>query len=573
MNWLTPKMLMWIFGFTMIGALAVFLMLYEGSPGPLSAPHASVIRGSSLFSCTQCHAEEGLTAGCLSCHVEIAEQLAEDVGYHAHLLKAQPASCEQCHAEHLGEGFPLVSALSWQDQTTNTFNHPHVEFNLAGKHEKLACDECHTKKRTQPFALPNFPEHPRTSTMLGLEQDCIGCHDDLHKSGEQTRNCTQCHSQDAFKPAPYFQHDKYALEGVHAKAACSECHQTEAEGLAVNEDSMRFGRVRGKACADCHETPHRNLVGNDCLTCHLGADETWAAGQRGILAPDHARFGFALEGPHTKVECAKCHAPELAYAERFPNPVAVGYMRQPDQCRGCHEDPHAGQFLEHHVSCLDCHHRSRFVPSTLGPAQHGETYPLKGAHQAVACIQCHLVDEQTGVRQFIATLTACKDCHENPHGVQFGDELLQNDCTVCHLPDSSTFRIHTYTHQDASSFFLGKGHAQANCQKCHTVTEPGQSIQYRSAPKECATCHQDIHRGQFRQNGLAQCERCHDSTAEWSAGRFVHDRDSSFSLEGSHAKVECRACHQPVPQKDGQSVVQYRPLTTRCEDCHGFAKR
>jgi len=561
MNGLNSKAWMLIFGSAMIGALAIFLMVYEGAPGPLSAPHAAVISGSTIFSCKQCHTDEGLTVGCLDCHVEISAQLDTDSGYHAHLLKDQPISCEQCHAEHLGENFPLVNALSWQDQPTNTFDHPHVEFNLAGNHDRLSCEACHTKKRAAPFVLPDFPEHQRTATMLGLDQDCISCHDDIHKSGELTRDCLKCHNQEAFKPAPNFQHDTYfRLEGVHATAACSACHQTDEIPLSVNQESMLFGLVKGKACADCHETPHRFELKTDCMACHLGADATWLDGQRGIQPPDHARFGFALDGPHAKVECAKCHTPEVSYTERYPIPP-----RQSDQCRDCHEDPHGGQFQERHVSCLDCHHRDRFIPSALGVTRHSKTYPLKGGHQAVACIQCHLPDEQTGVRQFAATATACKDCHANPHGGQFDKQLQQNDCTVCHRTDFSTFKIDQYTHQNPAEFFIGKGHAQISCQQCHATGE-----QYYAASRECAACHSDTHRGQFQLSGITQCERCHSSTDKWSAEKFIHDRDAQFSLEGSHVKVACKACHQPVPQRDGQVVIQYRPLTTRCEDCHGF---
>lgn len=574
MNRLSPKIWMWIFGFGAIGALAIFLMLYEGSPGPLASPHGEVIRGSTLLSCKQCHADGGLTVGCLKCHVEIAAQLDTDSGYHTYLLKDKPPACEQCHLDHLGADFPLVSALAWKDQPTNAFTHPHVEFNLTGVHSTLACEACHEKKRAAPFALPDFPGHPRPSTMLGLEQDCIGCHEDIHLSGELTRDCLRCHDQDAFKPAPRFKHDRYfVLEGVHATTACSACHQTEEARLSVNPDAMIFGPVKGKGCADCHETPHRTSVGSDCLSCHSGTDEAWSNGRRGILAPDHARFGFSLEGPHAKVECAECHAPGLPYGERYPDPAAPAYTRQPDQCRGCHADPHGGQFIGNYSGCLACHRSDRFSPSIIGPAQHSTSYPLRGAHQAVACNQCHTIDPQSEVRQFAHTATACKACHADPHGTQFLEQLRDGDCTACHLDDSSTFRIPSYKHQGAAAFFLGKAHRQAECRQCHVGADDGGPVIYQSAPTDCAACHADVHRGQFRQNGTTDCARCHDATEQWSAGAFAHDRDADFSLEAAHAKVACVACHRPVPQPDGKTVVQYKPLTSRCEDCHGFTSK
>jgi len=576
MSRLSPRIMMFLIGIATIGAMAIFLTLYEGSPGPLSAPHAAVIRGSTIFSCKQCHAEEGLTDGCLNCHVEIAGPLEANTGYHAHLLKDGEASCEECHSEHFGAEFPLVSELSWKDQTTNTFNHPHVEFNLTGKHDKLACGECHEKKLAEPFALPDFPKHQRASTLLGLEQECLACHEDVHKSGEQTRDCLRCHDQNAFKPAANFSHDKYfVLEGVHAKAACSACHQTDGGALFVNQDSRIFGPVKGKACADCHKNPHRFDVTpqQDCIGCHLGDDENWTMGRRGIDPQLHATFGFALTPPHADRDCKKCHQPDLPYVERYPDSANPGYTRRPDQCRGCHEDPHGGQFIEKHPACLECHRKDRFIPSNLGPGQHSETYPLQGAHQAVACIQCHIADEATEVRQFTTTVTACKDCHENPHKEQFRDTLLEDDCTTCHLPDSSTFRIHTYEHKTQSTFFLGKKHREVSCKKCHPLDSGEEVVVYKSAPTTCAACHQDTHRGQFLQNGTTDCERCHGTTKAWNAENFVHNRDSRFTLEAAHAKADCAACHLPVQQPDGNPVVQYRPLTMRCEDCHGFTSR
>jgi len=572
MSWLNPKTLMLIFGFATIGALAVFLILFEGSPAPLSASHAHAIPGSFILSCKKCHTKQGLMKGCLDCHEEIARQIDGEKGYHAYLLQKESYTCEQCHTEHHGEDFPLVSALAWQDQNTNTFDHPHTDFNLSGNHDKLGCDESHKKKLTKPFMLPDFPDQQRTSTMLGLEQDCISCHDDVHKSGDLTSDCTRCHDQNAFKPAPHFQHDKYyMLEGVHPTAACSACHQTEKAGLTVNEDLMPFGPVKGKACADCHESPHRfETTLRDCQSCHFAADEKWALGRRGIDPQLHATFGFALTPPHADRDCEKCHQPEFLYAERYPDPARLGYMRRPDQCRGCHADPHAGQFVEKHPACLECHRKDRFIPSEIGPGQHSKTYPLQGAHQAVACIQCHTVDPATEVRQFTVTPTACKDCHTDPHKEQFHASLLEGDCSACHLSDSSTFRIQTYQHRNQTAFFLGKDHQQAACQKCHTSENGAEVVVYQSAPTTCAECHSDVHRGQFLKNGTTECERCHGTTEKWTAKSFVHDRDARFSLAGAHAKVACAACHLPVQQPDGKPVVQYQPLTTRCEDCHGF---
>lgn len=577
---LGPKLLMWVFGFLAIGGLVLFLTLFQSSPGPLAAPHARAIPGNFIWSCQKCHADEGLEAGCLSCHTEIQEQYDRDAGYHAQLRQTSADSCEVCHPDHGGAEFPLVSELSWQGTDSNTFTHPHVDFTLTGQHTELTCDQCHTEKFHEPVVLAEFPDQVRSTTLLGLSQECIHCHEDIHKSGEQTRTCSKCHSQDAFKPAPFFNHDEYfVLEGRHAKAACTACHQQDVEPVQVDgQRPPTFGPVKGKRCADCHDHPHRFEWDADkgCTACHKGADDTWSMGQCGVSIESHGRFGFDLTGAHALVECAQCHSPELgSYEARFPNPAGAQYHRRAAQCQGCHQDPHDRQFTQKYPSCTTCHIVDHFRPSTLGPEEHAEVYPLLNGHLAVACNRCHQMDAASDVRQFNGTTTACKVCHSNPHGDQFDEEIRATDCTACHASDFSSFKIRDYTHQNQRAFFLGKGHARANCTQCHPgPATPTDIVFYRQTSTECASCHSDIHRGQFQrpEERRTQCSRCHDSVDEWSADSFVHDRDSGFVLDAAHAKVACDACHKAVPQPDGQPVVQYRPITKRCEDCHGFRK-
>jgi hypothetical protein len=82
----------------------------------------------------------------------------------------------------------------------------------------------------------------------------------------------------------------------------------------------------------------------------------------------------------------------------------------------------------------------------------------------------------------------------------------------------------------------------------------------------CADCHRDPHAGQFTDG--TRCERCHAVDAFTPAGRFDHDRDAAFKLEGAHAAVPCTACHEPRPGPDGKPFVRYRPLPSACESCH-----
>jgi predicted CXXCH cytochrome family protein len=555
---------MTLFGFICIGGLAVYLMLFEGSPGPLAAPHAAVVKGRTIFSCRACHSADGIDNGCLGCHVEIAAQRESGRGYHAWQEAMLNSGCADCHSEHNGADFDLAGKLSWGSPGREAFRHRHVEFGLTGRHEGLSCADCHNEKLAGGFALPPYAGHPRDRTFLGLSQDCIHCHADVHGSGEMTRSCRSCHDQERFKPAAFFDHNKfYRLEGVHAAAECTGCHRRDDSAIPG-----AFGAVRGTQCADCHDTPHRApaIQRMACTDCHYGSDGDWSYGRRGVSDKLHAEFGFTLEPPHTGLDCGSCHSPGGAFSERFLLP-----LRENLACHRCHADPHDAQFPDHRENCLTCHSRHRFVPSILTPQQHTE-FPLQGAHGAVACIQCHTVEPQSGVRRFTDTPTACKACHDDPHGGQFIGTPGRGDCSDCHGTHADTFRIEVYTHEGSPGFFAGKGHRQAACSACHRPPATGRPIVYAATSAACAGCHADPHRGQFNTAERKLCGQCHGSVAQWAADRFSHEKDTGFSLAGAHAKVDCKGCHLPAPQRDGSIVTQYRPTASKCEDCHGFGK-
>src|SRR5262249_1947904 len=154
--------------------------------------------------CKKCHAPEGLTTGCLGCHTEIQGQLKSHQGYHFYLAQAKKTECAKCHSEHNGVDFSLINQTSWNGQDLKKFTHPQIkEFTLKDAHSKLECEKCHKGKRTTPYTLPKFPNNPRADTFLGLRQTCTACHPDPHEGGKIT-NCTQCHNQVHWKPAPNF---------------------------------------------------------------------------------------------------------------------------------------------------------------------------------------------------------------------------------------------------------------------------------------------------------------------------------------------------------------------------------
>ncbi|MDH3426957.1 MAG: hypothetical protein OEM23_00850 [Gemmatimonadota bacterium] len=97
-----------------------------------------------------------------------------------------------------------------------------------------------------------------------------------------------------------------------------------------------------------------------------------------------------------------------------------------------------------------------------------------------------------------------------------------------------------------------------NCTKCHQLRSGG------IAPERCLACHQPLARriaagsGLHRSADYEPCASCHQDhqgadhdLIRWEPERFDHD-DVPYPLEGSHAGLECEACHQSPLIRDRQ---------------------
>ncbi len=81
---------------------------------------------------------------------------------------------------------------------------------------------------------------------------------------------------------------------------------------------------------------------------------------------------------------------------------------------------------------------------------------------------------------------------------------------------------------------------------------------------DCASCHQDPHRGQMAPRA---CSECHGEDAWHPASGFDHDR-TDFPLDGRHASVDCARCHATETDDVGETWVRYSDTATACADCH-----
>jgi len=518
------------------------------SPGPLSRAHAK-LEGSSR--CLDCHdPKEGVAARkCLACHEPLAKRVAAGNGLHA---RPEYRDCRKCHVEHQGVEFELVF---WGKPGRAAFDHALTGHTLAGRHVRLACDQCHKGR-----------------SFLGAVAECATCHRDEHRGQFAGRTCASCHAEQAWKPAPGFDHAKtpWPLTGRHGVVACERCHSTRRPDPKAPAESFRVFRVAaGRECASCHPDVHKARLGPSCASCH----NTSGWKQTKTTGFDHGRTAYPLAGRHAAVACEKCHVPG--------RPLRVKHER----CSDCHRDAHGGELVRRVDAgrCESCHDVQGFRPARYAAEDHAKTdYPLRGAHLAIACDECHrpasgaaagvrrasLPGERAAVVPLRLAATRCSDCHRDPHRGETAAVAAANACETCHRVES--WREVGFDHAK-TRYPLSGGHAQVACARCHTRaarTEPAR-LAFKGAARECAACHNDPHDAQFAASagGRTACERCH-ATDSLQTVRFSHDRDSRYRLDGAHARLACVACHKPEP-RGGKRVVRYKPLPLTCAGCHG----
>ena len=334
-----------------------------------------------------------------------------------------------------------------------------------------------------------------------------------------------------------------SLEGV---ANCAKCHE-------------QGRRVTAQKCLACHQPIAQRIArkvgvhkdaGGECVLCHAEH-----AGVNGELRPfdqkafDHAAVtGFALTGKHVlgAQQCAACHKGR-SFVDASP------------ACAACHTDVHKPSLGS---NCTTCHStQAAFTAASTAFDHNTAAFRLNGAHTKVACASCHIGGVFKGVK-----FASCVNCHKEPHQPSLG-----SSCTTCHTTDS--WRTTNVNHQ-RTSFPLAGAHTKVACASCHK--QPPTRVTLKS--DTCASCHADVHAGQFTQD----CKACHTDTA-WKGGRFDH-ATTTFALRAKHAPLTCDACHRPqaaparvaariaaVPTRVSASatpVVDFRGLKATCVSCH-----
>jgi hypothetical protein len=370
-----------------------------------------------------------------------------------------------------------------------------------------------------------------TTAHAKLEENCSACHDRTDRK-RQTRLCLDCHEDVAGDVAR-----KTGLHGRLPNIASGECKACHSEHLGrearivkllpaafdhAGTDFRLDGAHSTVACASCH-APGKKFrdAATSCGACHRTADV-----HRGALGADCGACHATTSWRGARFDHDKTRFPLRAAHRETPCAgchAGARYDGTPRSCNGCHapDDAHRGA---RGVDCADCHAETGWKNTRFDHAK--ETgFALLGRHSAVDCAGCH----RSGRFEDELPRT-CIGCHRaaDGHAGRFGE-----DCASCH--DNESWRHAPFDHAAKTKFPLLGRHARLDCHACHTGRLATQKL-----PMDCAGCHRgdDVHAGAQKES----CDTCHGNESWRDDLHFDHDL-GSFPLLGLHVVVGCGQCH------------------------------
>jgi hypothetical protein len=423
-------------------------------------------------------------------------------------------------------------------------------------------------ERTSPG--PVALVHARIADVDG-GANCSACHGGWRTS--MTEACLECHAPIAQQIA--------GGRGLHGTLASASVSQS---GAALVTDP--------NACGRCHGEHH----GASFTLVH--ARSFVLAGVPDVLAFDHARIGWPMDGRHSELECTECHT--HATATQLPEGT-TRYLGLDRSCASCHEDPHEGVLT---LACAECHVQTSFEQHV--PVGHERHLPLTGGHAALSCRECHAEGSAHSLeilagRRARPPSRGCADCHASPHATAFVDAIAHAEgmpksrvCGVCHAPEHLEFRAETLTmtpEQHAHTGFvlatphtlqattLGDSDAMAaqrglTCAGCHDPALATFEERYPGRRGlDCAACHTDPHDGQFIDGAFGDstltgggCVACHATTTFTPHEFDLQDHArAAFTVDGAHAALECDTCHSRAVEG---APRRFNGTPARCESCH-----
>ena len=188
------------------------------------------------------------------------------------------------------------------------------------------------------------------------------------------------------------------------------------------------------------------------------------------------------------------------------------------------------------IPCENCHTAAGWRPIRAVPEfDHNKTsYPLRGLHENVKCVACHIKPVFTNVGK------NCADCHADIHRRQMGP-----NCAQCHTVQGWNIAVQQVKDHQNRFPLLG-AHAAVQCNECHKQLAAG--IFY-GLSTQCDSCHlkdwqnttNPPHATAGPAFASANCQGCHNFDTFLNA-KFDHST-TGFPLTAGHANVPCTSCH------------------------------
>lgn len=375
-------------------------------------------------------------------------------------------------------------------------------------------------------------------------------------------SCITCHRDLAFSADAVAKH----LQGPHMVHS-TQINAASPDGCLTCHDSLREGRIL-EAFVPAGNVPAQGLAAVGCENCHGAGGQHFGVGPIPQVTPDFAQCGKchtglpagqtahvgisprgilenyqssrhanSVRGLPTVSLCARCHSDEgfrqnfaasvgLESAEfiAFFNTVAAPAVRNPVQCRTCH-DSHSGelraaatldlqqrvQFSQEFNLCTSCH--QVFLTATPDAAGGSFSYQIdatrttflaSGHPTATAQIEdTHFANPAAGILGYninAAAGNACTGCHD-PHGAtrfaQAGVQALAEQWAAS-------------GHAAYQGEPFGSDITQAACLKCHSGPQYARFVQ--------GVAPADLDPAGGAQ--VVSCVACHELTARSPAGSF-----------------------------------------------------
>lgn len=233
-------------------------------------------------------------------------------------------------------------------------------------------------------------------------------------------------------------------------------------------------------------------------------------------------------------------------------------------------------FLVFIVSLLVSPAHAKDMGSLISPGDLSSYH--KEADGFTNCTKCHVIG--SGI-----TNAACENCHKEITAAVatkkgYHSSVSSQKCVECHTDHKGrAFKLvvwdpKKFDHTKAGYDLVGK-HKDVNCEKCHKTKTKAGVNSYLGAQQACKSCHEDIHKGEFKEK---LCENCHN-TLGWKEKNVRFDHGKVYALDGKHIDVKCAKCHVVkgdfrVAEKEKCVTCHLKAdkhkgqLGTACEKCH-----